>query len=129
MEYEIVNQARDLTLTQWHRDLIERQVRRLDTLVASFPPDAVHLRVIVDDEGGHADKTEVSVRLAVPGRLLTSHEAPFPDGVDEAFDDLRRQLVGYKERLRHEPEYKRKRRRMAPAASGAPGGGKEPSVS
>jgi ribosome-associated translation inhibitor RaiA len=129
MEYEIVNQARDLTLTQWHRDLIERQVRRLDPLVASFPTDAVHLRVIVDDEGGHASKTEVSVRLAVPGRLLTSHEALFPDGVDEAFDDLRRQLVEYKERLRHEPEYKRKRRRMAPAASGAAGGGKEPPMS
>src|SRR5205823_13595513 len=106
-------------------DLIERQVRRLDTLVASFPPDAVHLRVVVDDEGGHASMTEVSVRLAVPGRLLTSHEAPFPDGVDEAFDDLRRQPVEYKERLRHEPEYKRKRRRMAPTVSGAPRGGKE----
>lgn len=111
MHYEIVNESRKLIITPELESALEKELRRLDPLVASFPEDTVLLRVIFNDEAafrGH----EVKLRLSLPGKLLTAYAvSPHPQvAIDAAIDNLRRELIDYKEHLRQDHLYKRKRR-------------------
>ena len=109
MDFEITNNTRDFTLSPAQHDLIAERAGHLDPLLESFADDAVHLRVIVDDEAGRGNAIEVKLRLALPQRLLTTHEAgAFEPALNKAFKDLRRQLLDHKDHLRRDYEYKRK---------------------
>ncbi len=115
MDYEITNNTRDFTLSTAQQDLITEHAGHLDPLLKSFADDAVHLRVILDDEAGRGNAIEVKLRLALPQRLLTTHEAgAFEPALNKAFKELRRQLLDHKDHLRRDYEYKRKSR-QAPA--------------
>ncbi|WP_025745918.1 HPF/RaiA family ribosome-associated protein [Kallotenue papyrolyticum] len=110
MRYQITNNTPNENLTDVAETLVAAEQRRLDALLEHFPQDEVLLRVVLD-EGALPQAVRVSLRLSLPGHLLTAQEegSSLRSVLDEAFDELRRQVVAYKERLRHEDEYKRKR--------------------
>jgi RNA polymerase sigma factor (sigma-70 family) len=94
------------------RRLVDESVGKLERLVEEFPPDAVTLRVVVQN---HTDdpRSQVSATLTVPGRVLAAHEERHrsDEAVRDAFVELQRQLEKYKAKARHSDVYKRPARR------------------
>lgn len=110
MRYQVTNSTHNEALTDVAEALVAEEQRRLEALLEHFPHDEVLLRVVLDDAPPpHAIRA--SLRLSLPGQLLTAQEQgpSLRAALDHAFDELRRQVVTYKERLRHEDAYKRKR--------------------
>jgi ribosome-associated translation inhibitor RaiA len=100
MLYEISNAARDITLSEADHALIDENLRRhLDPLLASLPEDAAPLRILINDESGRPF-VDVTLRLALPDRLLRAHETgpAFRPAFERALRELRRQVLEWKDR-------------------------------
>ncbi len=104
VRFEMVNNVREernFEITPALEDYVEKKLRLLDRLLASFPQDQIMLRVIADDEAGPGE-LQAKLRLSLPSRMLNSEEAAptFPAAFDQAIKELRRQVIDYKDKLR-----------------------------
>jgi ribosome-associated translation inhibitor RaiA len=102
VQYEITDRTRHTAIPAQFDDYIARELGKLDPILASFPQDAVLLRVLLDEASRRGD-VEVQLRLALPSGVLTSHQDGPPEELRSIFDTalqaLRRQLIEHKQRL------------------------------
>ncbi|MBW1933552.1 MAG: HPF/RaiA family ribosome-associated protein, partial [Deltaproteobacteria bacterium] len=106
----VVIHKNGVKISELAEKLIERKVKKLDQMLEHFNPDLVSLRLELNDiprKGLFSARTV----LALPGTTLRAEK----EGKDlitvlgETFDSLLREVKKYKEFLRREPEYRRKR--------------------
>ncbi len=90
--------------------LIDRKVKKLEQMLAHFNPELVSLRLELNDIPRKGLFTARTV-LALPGTALRAEKEgkDLPAVLSETFDRLFREVKKYKEFLRREPEYRRKR--------------------
>ncbi len=103
-----------LTLGPGEERLFERRLARLEKLVRVFPPELVHLRVVIRREGKPTSPHyEGRFVLKTPPRVIeTGATAETVAGViQEGFEELTRRLQEVKAKLRGEHLWKRKARR------------------
>ena|SRR3990167_383824 len=96
-------QAKNIELTEAIRSYAEEKVMSLEKLTQGFEP-AAKLMVEVGKTTNHHAKGEVfraEMNLEIPGKMLRAEEVreDLYEAIDTAKDELRRQLIDYKERL------------------------------
>ena len=93
------------------RRLVDELAAKLERVVGEQPPDAVSLRVVLENFA-HA-RCQVSATLTLPSGVLTAHEEGHRVGeaVRDAFAELQRQLEKHKAKVQHSDVYKRRARR------------------
>lgn len=99
---------------QIRRKLAEK-VGKLETHLAHFPADAVHLQVVLE-KNVRKDQFEAALTLYLPAKVLRAAKAaadPVP-AFDQAIRVLLREISMLKSSLRHESEWSRTIR-VAPA--------------
>jgi ribosomal subunit interface protein len=94
------------------RQRVEQSIADIERLVGQLAWSPVSLQAVVDQ---NATRTlyRVALTMHVPRRTLTAHEErhDVDEAVHEAFNELEREIIRHKERMRHEDEYKRPARR------------------
>ncbi|RMF75033.1 MAG: hypothetical protein D6738_04765 [Acidobacteria bacterium] len=104
----------NLELDGRDRQILEREIARLERRARTFPPELAHLRVRLAGHGEpHPKLVETRVSLATPARVLEAR-AESRDAraaIHEAFDELTRQLERLKADLRGERDWRRRERR------------------
>jgi DNA-directed RNA polymerase specialized sigma24 family protein len=102
------------------RKLWERRWKKIARILEPFRPDQRHLRVVFDQSRHHKRLYEVRAVLTLPtGTLVADAQAYDPkliDAVDRVADLLEREIIRHKRLLRHDYEYRRKRRRWKDSA-------------
>ncbi len=85
------------------KQLLESLLDRLEEKLKHFPPDAVSVHVLFDENGSHK-LYHTSLTCHVPGHTVAAHEENRNAGmaIREAFAELERQLERQKAFLRHE---------------------------
>ncbi|HEX2900979.1 MAG TPA: ribosome-associated translation inhibitor RaiA [Bacteroidia bacterium] len=80
-------------------DYIQKKCDKLDQFFDKITSGQVYLRV--EKKGEHSLKS-VEIKVLVPGETLLVNEESFSfeEGVDNATENLKRQLKRYKEKLR-----------------------------
>jgi len=90
------------------RSWLQRPIARLEKRLTHFPPDAVHLRILVREVEGHP-RSEASLTLHLPSHTLACSEeaADAHAALNAAFDELMRLVEKEKARLRREQTWRR----------------------
>jgi HEAT repeat protein len=91
--------------------LLEELVDRVEEKVSHFPPDAVSIHVLFEENGTHKlYRTSLSCHL--PGRTVAAREERREAGesIRKAFAEITRQLEKEKAAVRHERQVRRDRR-------------------
>ena len=90
---------------------LQQKIAKFDRFLAHFPPDAVHLQIVLEKHSRKA-RYLASLTLRVPSDILHSEEAGLDliGAFDEAVKSLLRKLKSYKSSLRGEKFWKRKER-------------------
>lgn len=101
---------------------LQEKISKLETHLAHFPTDAVHLQVHLQR---HAKKLwfDATLTLRLPSNILHSEksgEDPVP-AFDQAIKALLREIAVLKSALRRESDWKRKASRPSRFAAGAAG--------
>jgi ribosomal subunit interface protein len=94
------------------QDLIERLIAKIERKARRFPPDAVFLRLMIEENPARR-LYRVSLTLELPQKTLAAQEErhDLHETVHEAFIEIERQLEAHKATLRGDPEWKQKARR------------------
>lgn len=102
---------KDIYLGEVEEKILKKHCDKIEKLLSNFNPDLVFLRVYFDKVDR---KKEFKVRgiLELPAKTLRAEKSAkdFKSAIKEMFEALEREIKKYKELLRREPEYKRKRR-------------------
>lgn len=95
------------------KQLLDDLLDRLEDKLTHFPPDAVSVHVLFDENGSHK-LYHTSLTCHVPGRTVAAHDEDRDAGVAirEAFAELERQLERQKAVVRH--DYARRHLRRSP---------------
>lgn len=103
------------------RQRLRRAIARLERHLQGFPPDTVHLQIRLDGEARPGQIT-AALTLRLPSDILRAEKAhaDAARAVREAVSVLERRLLSLKERLRREPDWKRKERRARIAFAAEP---------
>ncbi|GIV04246.1 MAG: hypothetical protein KatS3mg077_2139 [Candidatus Binatia bacterium] len=109
------------------RKQLSRRVQGLGKHLRDYPPDGVHLHVLIE-KNPHRTLYTTSLTLRLPKHILhTEKNAPEPIlSLDRAFDALEREVEKVKGHQRKEEEWKRKARRQRLAQVRAVGFAPEP---
>ncbi len=85
------------------RHLLEELSGRLEEKLAHFPPDAVTMHMVFEENGSHK-LYRASVTCHLPGHMVAAHEENRDAGtaIRAAFAELGRQLEKQKAVIRHE---------------------------
>jgi ribosomal subunit interface protein len=87
---------------------LEEKVAKLETYLAHFPPDAVHLQVVLERHD-REPLFSAALTLRLPSTILQSEKTgsdPIP-AFDKAVKALLREVVGVKSSLRRESDWPR----------------------
>ncbi len=109
MKVEVVKRNIEF-LSEPFQEQLEQKIKKLETLLEHFNPDMVFLKI--DLEGNERNKTYTTyLKLDLRSKVLKAKKSGenLHISTREAFNALFRELKKYKEFLRHEPEYRRKR--------------------
>ena len=103
---------KDFTAPKSVRRLMDNRLARIEKKTASFPPDALFLRLMAEENSART-LYRVSITLEVPGKTLAAREERHDLGetIRDAFAEIERQLDAHKASLRGEPAWKRRPRR------------------
>ncbi len=120
----MAEEAKELTQFSWNlvtrnlighpllRKQLSRRVQALGKLLRHYPPDGVHLHVLLE-KNPHRDLFTATLTLRLPRHILhtekTAHEPIL--ALDKAFKALAREIDKLKAHQRREEEWKRKERR------------------
>lgn len=90
--------------------LIERRKSKLEKFLTAFAPDAVSLHINIE-KIERKNLFKVRLVLSVPHKTLSAEKQgkDLVQTIGESFDALLREVRKYKEFIRREPEFKRKR--------------------
>lgn len=93
------------------RSLLNDLSDRLDERLAHFPPDAVSLHVVFEENGSHR-LYRTSLTCHVPGHTIAAHEEDRDAGtsIRKTFAEAQRQLERQKASVRHERLVRRSKR-------------------
>ena len=85
------------------KSLLEGLIGRLEEKLNHFPPDAVSLHILFDENGTHK-LFRTALTCHVPGHTVAAHEEGREAGmtIRNAFAEVERQLEKQKAFLRHE---------------------------
>ena len=91
--------------------LLEELMARLEDKVSHFPPEAVSLHVLFDENGSHK-LYRVALTCHVPGHTVAAHGESRDAGltIRRAFAEVTRQLEKQKAIIRHERDRRRTRK-------------------
>ena len=94
--------------------LLESLITKVERKVRNFSPDAVFLRILIEENSVRALYL-VSITMDVPGKTLATKEDrhDIDVAIRDAFIEIERQAQGQKSRLRGEHLWKRLRNRVA----------------
>ena len=67
MHYEITDRTSNSTIPATFADYVAKEVAKLDPIVATFPQDAIMLRIVVDEASRRRD-IQIQMRLSLPSR-------------------------------------------------------------
>src|SRR5215510_3209521 len=103
---------RDWTPDQATRELLKKQIDRVQRLTRTRRPESFSLRIVID-RNAKRRLYRVAIRLELPGPDISSSEErhDLREAIHDAFAEVRRQLEKYRDQLRHTSEYKRRSRR------------------
>jgi len=100
---------------------LQQKIKKLETHLEHFPPDAVHLQVNLE-RNPKRPWFLAALTLHLPSNILRAEKSgadPVP-AFDQAIKALLREIAVLKAALRHESQWKRaSRRAIAPRASAA----------
>ncbi|HWP27086.1 MAG TPA: HPF/RaiA family ribosome-associated protein [Xanthobacteraceae bacterium] len=104
------------------RERIRSKIRALERHLQRFPSDAVHLLVELERHPRKEEHRAV-LTLRLPSHILHADKSAKSviAALSSAVKALLKELKALKERLREEPQWKRKARRKQPAFAPAPG--------
>lgn len=109
MKVEVVK--RDIEfLSEPFQGQLEQKIKKLETLLKNFNPDLVFLKI--DLEGNEKNKMYTTyLKLDLRSKVLKAKKSAknLHLSTREAFNALFREVKKFKEFLRHEPDYRRKR--------------------
>ncbi|MCD6376642.1 MAG: sigma-70 family RNA polymerase sigma factor [Caldisericaceae bacterium] len=109
MKVEVVK--RDIEfLSEPFQEQLEQKIKKLETLLKNFNPDLVFLKI--DLEGNEKNKMYTTyLKLDLRSKVLKAKKSAknLHLSTREAFNALFREVKKFKEFLRHEPDYRRKR--------------------
>lgn len=109
MKVEVVKRNIEF-LSEPFQEQLEQKIKKLETLLEHFNPDLVFLKI--DLEGNEKNKTYTTyLKLDLRSKVLKAKKSAenLHISTKEAFDALFREVKKFKEFLRHEPDYRRKR--------------------
>ncbi len=91
----------DVHRTPALQDHIDKKVEKVERLVANTSEDMVHLQIKME-KVNKRERYRVSLNIHFPGKTLHAEEITgnTMTSTTEAFDDLIRQIKGYKRKLR-----------------------------
>jgi ribosome-associated translation inhibitor RaiA len=99
MIYQLSKKARHVNIPASFDDFVDQETEKLTPILASYPDDTM-LRIMVDDASG-TDEVEVSMRLSLPDRMLSSRETGGATVLTSVFEralkELRRQVLQVKD--------------------------------
>ena len=96
------------------RAKLGQKIKKLETHLEHFPPDAVHLLVSLE-KSSKRDWFLAALTLRLPSNMLRAQKSnsdPIP-ALDQAIKALLREIGGLKSALRHESQWKRASRQIA----------------
>jgi ribosomal subunit interface protein len=99
---------RNLTLDSRVKDKLTRKVATLAKYLAHFPPETLHLQVVLE-KLAKKETYQVSLTLRVPSHILHAEKSS-PDligAVDDAVDAMIREIKSFKAELRRDYRWKR----------------------
>jgi ribosome-associated translation inhibitor RaiA len=98
MRYQISKQVKHFDIPANFDDFVDQELDKLVPILASYPDDTM-LRVVVEDASG-IDEVEISLRLSLPGQMVTSRETGATTNLSSVFEralkELRRQVLEVK---------------------------------
>jgi ribosomal subunit interface protein len=109
ISYHNIQPASHQSLEQAINELAQRRVARY--LARRIDPDTIELHAHLE-KSGHRDYYQVSLQLSVPDATLTSRDEDWDlmVALRKAFDELEREVLRYKGRVKHEAAWRRKER-------------------
>ena len=90
-----------------------QKIKKLETHLEHFPPDAVHLQVNLE-KSSKRDWFLAALTLRLPSNILRAQKSnadPIP-ALDQAIKALLREIAELKSALRHESQWKRSSRQI-----------------
>ena len=92
---------------------LSQKIKKLETHLEHFPPDAVHLQVNLE-KSSKRDWFLAALTLRLPSNILRAQKSnadPIP-ALDQAIKALLREIAGLKSALRHESQWTRSSRQL-----------------
>ncbi|OGD62481.1 hypothetical protein A2160_00160 [Candidatus Beckwithbacteria bacterium RBG_13_42_9] len=98
MFHQIVGKG--LQIRQWMKDLVDKATDKLSKYFPHLPPDGKFIRVTIGRDV--VKRYKVRLQVSLPKRILFAQEQgdKLRTTVNEAADEMRRQLKRYRDRLR-----------------------------
>ncbi|WP_456439470.1 sigma factor-like helix-turn-helix DNA-binding protein [Caldithrix abyssi] len=109
MKLEVVKRNIE-TLSESFEEQLEQKIKKLETLLKNFNPDLCFLKIDLQADEKNRTYT-VYLKLDLRSKVLKAKKSgnTLQASANEAFKALFREVKKYKEFLRREPEYRRKR--------------------